>query len=203
MQARMSLLWASWDPWRRATTKTTRAFLDRTSQAMPPTSKAPAFWGRTCHSGTRVAHYRSTNQIRNVQIEASPSANVEIPASETSASSAATPGETVRALPRTLILIAGDQDATFDIVAASEPLLSVSLSPSQNLYTRRGTLVGVGGKADNVPCRTRNGFQGDYSYNLGCLYALNTRTFPTSRSPYPLPLPKNRLSDTHHSTDIR
>lgn len=29
-------------------------------------------------------------------------------------------------------------------------MLSVSLSASQNLYTRRGTLVGLSGKADNV-----------------------------------------------------
>lgn len=41
-------------------------------------------------------------------------------------------------------------DATFDILASPDPLLSVSLSPSQNLYTRRGTLVGVSGKAENV-----------------------------------------------------
>ncbi|KAG7008997.1 altered inheritance of mitochondria protein 24 [Physcia stellaris] len=41
-------------------------------------------------------------------------------------------------------------DATFDILASPDPLLSVSLSPSQNLYTRRGTLVGVSGKAENA-----------------------------------------------------
>jgi hypothetical protein len=29
-------------------------------------------------------------------------------------------------------------------------MLSVSLSASQNLYTRRGTLVGLSGKAENV-----------------------------------------------------
>ncbi|KAF9885176.1 Altered inheritance of mitochondria protein 24, mitochondrial [Aspergillus nanangensis] len=41
-------------------------------------------------------------------------------------------------------------DARFDVIGAPYSLLSVSLSPSQNLYTRRGTLVGLSGKADNV-----------------------------------------------------
>ncbi|OJJ49154.1 hypothetical protein ASPZODRAFT_129557 [Penicilliopsis zonata CBS 506.65] len=41
-------------------------------------------------------------------------------------------------------------DARFDIIGAPYSLLSVSLSASQNLYTRRGTLVGLSGKADNV-----------------------------------------------------
>ncbi|KAJ9222413.1 hypothetical protein DTO169C6_5153 [Paecilomyces variotii] len=41
-------------------------------------------------------------------------------------------------------------DARFDVVGAPYSLLSVSLSASQNLYTRRGTLVGLSGKAENV-----------------------------------------------------
>ncbi|KAJ5823606.1 Mitochondrial biogenesis protein AIM24 [Penicillium robsamsonii] len=41
------------------------------------------------------------------------------------------------------------RDARFDVVGAPYSLLSVSLSASQNLYTRRGTLVGLSGKADN------------------------------------------------------
>ncbi|KAL4811181.1 mitochondrial biogenesis AIM24-domain-containing protein [Aspergillus unguis] len=41
-------------------------------------------------------------------------------------------------------------DARFEVVGAPYSLLSVSLSASQNLYTRRGTLVGLSGKADNV-----------------------------------------------------
>ncbi|KAL8797594.1 MAG: hypothetical protein Q9195_000411 [Heterodermia aff. obscurata] len=41
-------------------------------------------------------------------------------------------------------------DATFDILASPDPLLSVSLSPSQNLYTRRGTLVGASGNVENA-----------------------------------------------------
>lgn len=41
-------------------------------------------------------------------------------------------------------------DAKFEVVGAPYSMLSVSLSASQNLYTRRGTLVGLSGKADNV-----------------------------------------------------
>ncbi|KAK2784630.1 Altered inheritance of mitochondria protein 24, mitochondrial [Emmonsiellopsis sp. PD_33] len=45
---------------------------------------------------------------------------------------------------------AASPDARFEILGAPYSLLSVSLSASQNLYTRRGTLVGLSGKADNV-----------------------------------------------------
>jgi len=41
-------------------------------------------------------------------------------------------------------------DARFEVLGAPYSLLSVSLSASQKLYTRRGTLVGVSGKAENV-----------------------------------------------------
>ncbi|MCJ1376035.1 Altered inheritance of mitochondria protein 24, mitochondrial [Loxospora ochrophaea] len=41
-------------------------------------------------------------------------------------------------------------DAKFEVLGAPYSLLSASLSASQNLYTRRGTLVGVSGKAENV-----------------------------------------------------
>ncbi|KAL5355173.1 altered inheritance of mitochondria protein 24, mitochondrial [Aspergillus floccosus] len=45
---------------------------------------------------------------------------------------------------------AQSSDARFDVIGAPYSMLSVSLSASQNLYTRRGTLVGLSGKADNV-----------------------------------------------------
>ena len=41
-------------------------------------------------------------------------------------------------------------DARFEVVGAPYSLLSATLSASQRLYTRRGTLVGLSGKADNV-----------------------------------------------------
>ena len=43
-----------------------------------------------------------------------------------------------------------DVDATFEVLGSPFSLLSVSLSASQNLYTRRGSLVGVGGNPKNV-----------------------------------------------------
>lgn len=75
--------------------------------------------------------------IRNVQIKAAPlgeptivnGVNLPISSTPSSASSA---------------------DAKFHVVGTPYSMLSVSLSASQNLYTRRGTLVGLSGKADNV-----------------------------------------------------
>ncbi|KAH7369969.1 mitochondrial protein-like protein Fmp26 [Rhexocercosporidium sp. MPI-PUGE-AT-0058] len=45
---------------------------------------------------------------------------------------------------------ADSADARFEVLGAPYSLLSVSLSASQKLYTRRGTLVGVSGKAENA-----------------------------------------------------
>ncbi|ROT38001.1 hypothetical protein SODALDRAFT_296456 [Sodiomyces alkalinus F11] len=41
-------------------------------------------------------------------------------------------------------------DARFEVLGSPQSLLSVTLSPSQQLYTRRGTLVAVTGKAENA-----------------------------------------------------
>ncbi|TLS31520.1 hypothetical protein PpBr36_03925, partial [Pyricularia pennisetigena] len=41
-------------------------------------------------------------------------------------------------------------DASFEVLGSPYSLLSVSLSPSQKLYTRRGTLVSVAGKVENA-----------------------------------------------------
>lgn len=41
-------------------------------------------------------------------------------------------------------------DARFEVIGSPYSLLSVSLSASQRLYTRRGTLVAVAGNPDNV-----------------------------------------------------
>ncbi|KAL1956204.1 hypothetical protein VTO42DRAFT_7551 [Malbranchea cinnamomea] len=48
------------------------------------------------------------------------------------------------------ISTATSPDARFEVLGAPYSLLSATLTPSQNLYTRRGTLVGLSGKADNV-----------------------------------------------------
>ncbi|KAF2457682.1 mitochondrial biogenesis AIM24-domain-containing protein [Lineolata rhizophorae] len=44
----------------------------------------------------------------------------------------------------------GSPDARFEVVGSPSSLLSVSLSASQNLFTRRGTLASVSGKPENV-----------------------------------------------------
>ena len=41
-------------------------------------------------------------------------------------------------------------DARFEVLGAPYSLLSVSLSASQKLYTRRGTLLALSGKSENV-----------------------------------------------------
>jgi uncharacterized protein (AIM24 family) len=41
-------------------------------------------------------------------------------------------------------------DAKFEVIGTPFSLLSVSLSASQTLYTRRGTLVGLSGKSENT-----------------------------------------------------
>lgn len=51
-----------------------------------------------------------------------------------------------------MVVIAHDGiDARFEVLGSPFSLLSASISPSQNLYTRKGTLVGFNGKAENVP----------------------------------------------------
>ena len=41
-------------------------------------------------------------------------------------------------------------DARFEVIGSPYSLLSVTLSASQKLYTRRGTLVSVAGDVENV-----------------------------------------------------
>ena len=49
-----------------------------------------------------------------------------------------------------LLLALARADARFEVLGSPYSLLSVTLSASQKLYTRRGTLVAVAGKADGV-----------------------------------------------------
>ncbi|EPS33227.1 hypothetical protein PDE_08189 [Penicillium oxalicum 114-2] len=86
-------------------------------------------------SWTRVVP-RVHRQVRFIQIRATPSAEPTVNGDHLPL--AGTPS------------FAESRDARFDVVGAPYSLLSVSLSASQNLYTRRGTLVGLSGKADNV-----------------------------------------------------
>ncbi|KAJ5156295.1 Mitochondrial biogenesis protein AIM24 [Penicillium capsulatum] len=95
----------------------------------------PAMPGVRALSWTRVIP-RVHRQTRCVQIRATPSAEPTVNGDHLPL--ATTPSS------------AESRDARFDVVGAPYSLLSVSLSASQNLYTRRGTLVGLSGKADNV-----------------------------------------------------
>lgn len=58
--------------------------------------------------------------------------------------------ESARCLSVRLLMLCPIVDAQFEVLGAPYSLLSVSLSASQKLYTRRGTLVGVSGKTENV-----------------------------------------------------
>ncbi|KAJ5259493.1 Altered inheritance of mitochondria protein 24 [Penicillium angulare] len=86
-------------------------------------------------SWTRVVP-RVHRQTRYVQIRATPSADPTVNGDHLPLANTASSAES--------------RDARFDVVGAPYSLLSASLSASQNLYTRRGTLVGLSGKADNV-----------------------------------------------------
>jgi len=44
----------------------------------------------------------------------------------------------------------GSPDTKFEVLGSPSSLLSISLSPSQELYTRRGTLTGVSGRLETV-----------------------------------------------------
>ena len=61
-------------------------------------------------------------------------------------------------------------DAKFEVLGTPNSLLSVTLSASQNLYTRRGTLVGMSGKADNV----RRSSRGRFKTNTHVYQAIST-----------------------------
>jgi len=88
---------------------------------------------RPCCSHPSSASSRP-NASRAMQIQATPSTttpNIETtaPDSTTSASS---------------------PDARFEVLGSTSSLLSISLSASQTLFTRRGTLVGVSGQPENA-----------------------------------------------------
>lgn len=116
---------------------------------MRPTSQ-----GVRTLSWTRVVP-RVQRQTRWVQIRATPSAEPTVNGDHLPLASSPSSAES-RGKSRSLreyeynLTFAKFLDARFDVVGAPYSLLSVSLSASQNLYTRRGTLVGLSGKADNV-----------------------------------------------------
>ncbi|KAF2477784.1 uncharacterized protein BDR25DRAFT_299578 [Lindgomyces ingoldianus] len=74
-------------------------------------------------------------------------------------------------------------DARFEVVGSPFSLLSVSLDASQYLYTRRGTLVGLSGKAENT---------------------LSTLSFlgPIRRAPFGIPFLYQKVSSTSPITAL-
>ncbi|EGD93448.1 hypothetical protein TESG_00993 [Trichophyton tonsurans CBS 112818] len=75
---------------------------------------------------------------RQIHIQAIPSSQLNSVTSDNFHTASTTAGSAI------------SPDAKFEVVGSPYSLLSVSLSASQNLYTRRGTLVGLSGKAENV-----------------------------------------------------
>ncbi|SPO01387.1 probable Altered inheritance of mitochondria protein 24, mitochondrial [Cephalotrichum gorgonifer] len=76
----------------------------------------------------------SCRQCRAIQISASPS--TENPGGDAFSQPGSSPGDPA--------------DARFEVLGSPYSLLSVTLSPSQQLYTRRGTLVAVAGNPESA-----------------------------------------------------
>lgn len=92
-------------------------------------------WARFAHGTFARAVLRVPAAARAVTIAA------------TQASAEPSPDQHERISPSPAALT---PDARFEVIGSPFSLLSVSLAASQKLYTRRGTLVGLGGKAENT-----------------------------------------------------
>lgn len=111
---------------------------------------------------------------------------------------AATPGKSSEKLPARMLM--KKQDARFDVAGGPSSLLSVSLSASQDLYARKGTLVGIAGKAENVSSIT---IAPQACMLTNCLDYLNLvpfRAFQPVLSAHTFLIPEDKLYNTHHST---
>lgn len=97
----------------------------------------------------RLWHPSSAIGRRGLQIS-TPSADALdiVPSEPVPNTSDATPGLSIIQSLNHLLIFLGD--AKLEVIGSPFSLLSVSLSASQNLYTRKGSLVGVGGKVENV-----------------------------------------------------
>jgi hypothetical protein len=127
----------------------------------------PAMRGRSPLEGAArgfrqlTRHQVGGQRCRAIQISATPTTESPVlSGDELSSAIDASTGAAGRfrspACRKDIFLINCDElDARFEVLGAPYSLLSVSLSASQKLYTRRGTLVGVSGKAENV--RQRRG----------------------------------------------
>ncbi|CAG8954952.1 hypothetical protein HYFRA_00008641 [Hymenoscyphus fraxineus] len=88
--------------------------------------------------GVRQLHRPYTKNLgcRTIQISALPTSETPILGGD--------------ALSNSIEASTDPADAKFEVLGAPYSLLSVSLSASQKLYTRRGTLVGLSGKSENA-----------------------------------------------------
>jgi len=93
-------------------------------------------------------------------------------------------------------------DAEFEVLGAQYSLLSVSLSASQKLYTRRGTLVGLTGKAENVSVTSTGISDTLLTLDIGTLDFVHTRTLSKSRPWHPFPISKIILDKPNKGFNI-
>ena len=96
-------------------------------------------WSSSIPSHKSLSSPNHLLRSRSLHIQNTPSSSAAT--SETAAGSTA---------PLTTPTLSISPDARFEVLGSSSSLLSVSLSASQNLYTRRGTLVGASGSPENA-----------------------------------------------------
>ncbi|EON63798.1 hypothetical protein W97_03026 [Coniosporium apollinis CBS 100218] len=104
-------------------------------------SAAKSIWSAPCSTRSScVSRIHSVEPIgrRPVSINAAPASSSPSFELDPAPQPTASPGSST------------SPDARFEVIGSPYSLLSVSLSASQNLYTRRGTLVGLSGKAENA-----------------------------------------------------
>ncbi|KAL9624303.1 MAG: hypothetical protein Q9160_001550 [Pyrenula sp. 1 TL-2023] len=89
-------------------------------------------------------------------------------------------------------------DASFEVLGAPYSLLSISLSPSQELYTRRGTLVGLHGDADGVRFLAASGTEHD-AYDKQTISTLRILE-PFRRTLQGIPFLYQKVGEALHSS---
>lgn len=95
-------------------------------------------------------------------------------------------------------------DARFEVLGTPFSLLSASISASQNLYTRKGTLVGFNGQAENVGW-IRVAIDRDFvliKSTPGCFHPLPARTFPSDPFRDTFYLPTRVINNAVHRLDF-
>lgn len=87
-------------------------------------------------------------------------------------------------------------DARFEVLSSPFSLLSASISASQNLYTRKGTLVGFNGKPENVQIIYTQYMRLSLIVLPGCFYSFPPRAFSASIVRHSFHLPAHNLHDS-------